>query len=140
MDENIIAIAHVETEMEADLAIAALADGGINAVKEGKNTLGGSTLLAMPTAMGFGASEGYDIVINASYRKKAAEILAGIGVMEAAEDETEEAAEETVQETPPQPEEPQKASPLMVILFLAALGLFVIGVDKLIELIKSLLY
>lgn len=139
MDENIIAIAHVETEVDADCAVAALADGGINAVKEAKNTNNGSTLLAMPTAMGFGASEGYDIVINSAYRKKASEILAGIGMLEITEEEAEEREEEQAEEAP-QPQEPQKASPLMIILFLAAMGLFVIGVDKLIELIKSLFY
>ncbi len=150
MDKNIVAVCHTATESEADFAIAALSDGGINASKQYKNAPGGSTLFAFPNAMGFGASEGYDILVVKEAENAARDILIGAGFVQPDEEEeaaeiqesetTEEPAAETSQseEKTAQPEEnSSKGSTLLMILFLVAAGLFVIGVDKLIELIKS---
>lgn len=143
MSENVVIAAHVETEMDADCAIAALADAGISAAKQ-ESAHSGSPLLAMPGAMGFGSAQGYDILVNSAAEKEAKELLIGIGTLEASEadDEAEEPAEpaetaDNTQETAPEPQ--GKVNPLLVILFLIALALFVIGIDKVIELIKSLL-
>lgn len=147
MDENVIIVSHVATEVDADCAIAALADGGINAAKQYKNAPGGSTLFALPGGMGFGAAEGYDILVAKSAEKKAREILIGAGFAEPTEEETSEEAEEVTEESTPETEEQAedaqakeatKGSGLMMLLFLVAAALFIIGVDKLIELIKSL--
>ncbi len=145
MDENIIVVSHVASEVDADCAIAALSDAGINAAKQYKNAPGGSTLLAFPGAMGFGASEGYDILVAKEAEKEAREVLIGTGFAAPTEAEIYEApAEDTEKESSDAPataaEAPEgsgKASALLMILFLAAAALFVIGVDKVIELIKS---
>lgn len=150
MDENVIVVSHVASEVDAECAIAALSDAGINAAKQYKNAPGGSTLLAFPGAMGFGASEGYDILVAKEAENEAREVLIGTGFAEPAEAEiSEEISEEPSEETEnvsteaPTPAPAQavegsgKASALLMILFLAAAALFVIGVDKVIELIKS---
>ncbi len=151
MDENVVAVSHVLTEVDADCAIAALSDAGINAAKQYINAPGGSTLLAFPSAMGFGASEGYDILVVREALKEAREVLIGAGFAEPEEELSEKSSEDTVSEntetsenkevtenTAAQASEnPRKASVLLMILFLAAAALFVIGVDKVIDLIKS---
>ncbi len=150
MDENVIVVSHTATELDADCAVAALSDAGINAAKQYKNAPGGSTLLAFPNAMGFGASEGYDILVAKEVSEKAREVLIGTGFTEPAEDEL---SEDAVSENEAESESENvvssgntdvqvegnsgKASALLMILFLAAAALFVIGVDKVIELIKS---
>ncbi len=159
MSENVIIVSHAETEFDADCAIAALADGGINAAKQYRNAPGGSTLFAMPGGMGFGATEGYDILVNRDLYAKAREILIGAGFAEPTDEENtsgesdfenstdDEAAlndavsDETTSDdeiTPREYAAATKGSGLMMILFLVAAALFIIGVDKLIELIKSL--
>lgn len=149
MDNNVIVVSHVATEVDADCAVAVLADSGINAAKQYRNAPGGSTLFALPGAMGFGASEGYDILVAAEAEGKAREILIGAGYAEPAEEEQNEdaqvsdaeepAAEEALsEEKPAEQEAPARGSALLMILFLVAAALFVIGVDRLIEIIKSL--
>lgn len=150
MDENVIVVSHTETEFDADCAIAVLLDGGINAAKQYRNAPGGSTLFAMPGGMGFGATEGYDILVNRDLYAKAREILIGAGFAEPTDEENAENEadsekpiddENTVDEDEKARREyaaATKGSGLMMILFLAAAALFIIGVDKLIELIKSL--
>lgn len=150
MEDNVIVVAHVATEVDADCAVAALADGGINAVKQYKNAPGGSTLFAFPGAMGFGASEGYDIIVAKSAEKESREILIGAGFAEPTEEESAEVhevtdnAEESTADDSESTEKAQeeaavtKGSGLLMLLLLVAMALFVIGVDKLIELIKSL--
>ncbi len=146
MDENIVVVSHTATEIDADCAIAALADAGINAVKQYRNAPGGSTLFALPGAMGFGAAEGYDIIVSSEAERKAREVLIGAGFAAPADEEASEkidapdeaeVSEDT--ETVSEQEPPSaKGSALLMILFLAAAALFIIGIDKVIELIKSL--
>ncbi len=150
MDENVIVVSHVSTEMDADCAVAALSDAGINAAKQYINAPGGSTLFALPGAMGFGASEGYDILVSKEAEEAAREVLIGVGFAEPSEKEltedeshlseeitSEEITDSEKTEAAAVSESTGKASALLMILFLAAAALFVIGVDKVIELIKS---
>lgn len=142
--ENTVVLARVSTEMEAELALAALSDAGISAVKtpaapEGQPFTG---VLSLPGVYGAAPVLGYDIVVSAENAEKGADILTGTGCLRSEEAEAAEAPESGDPSTPEgddaKPSDtdealpPRKGSVLAIILLLVLITLFVLGVDKLI--------
>lgn len=146
---NLIKVCHVEHKYEAESIMKALTEEDVASAYRQTPSQG---LLAMPGAMGID-DMGFDVIVDARDRKKAREVLIGMGVLgedAALEDEAEEQVqdEEEYYEDDPRTrleEQLEEMGPVRaafaklgaILLLLLLIAFCTWGVDAVIAMIKA---